>query len=627
MAKIRLTLFNIQKSLDFYSKGLEIAQEQHYTKLVMGTKLNQASVYSLMGKYHRSYNIRKSLASQQDDYDDKAFTYAVICNLSVDALILNRHKESLKFARDSLAIAKILGAAQPLALAYGNIGLAQEKLEDYTSAIESYQKCLEIGKQMPNDRIINNSYCNLGRAHEGKGDKKKAEEFYEKALAAPQPPSTHWCDTEDFRFSADYLLAKMAVEAKNIPKAKKYLEQVVQRCDSLRKSVQESPLKICFNDTQKKPYQYLQHVLLEEGAEDEALLVGEKGRARDFYDKFVRKEGVQSGHLNSPQALLNLAKSQKEAVLFLSQLDVVNKMCIWLISPIGGIEKVLVLPNDQLDDVLKELCLTMYELQTQNEALEESTEFRGIQVEEDELDISLECWEEFKETTEEIEDETARLDCPLSHLCTSKTMEKTAVESGIPKPIITEEVHRAPDSNLDCTRAPGSSSSKNLLESFSKVVDKLSELVLRPIEQHLERFVKESTGKLHLLIIPQGKTFNIPYAALRLKDGKPLCSQICAHEAFSFHSYWHSIKLEGRSQMQRYEETLIVGNPTDDLHFAQEEAETIAGLLGVSPVTGSSATLTKVLRSLPDAPIIHFACHGTADGKSLLLATEKNQNW
>ena len=117
------------------------------------------------------------------------------------------------------------------------------------------------------------------------GDKEKAKEYYLKALNMSEPPSSHWCDTEDFRFSPDYLLAKMAMEENDYSTAKKYFQQVVDRCEKFRKSVQDSPLKICFNDTQKKPFQYLQHVLLKEKADAAALLVGEMGRGRDFYDK------------------------------------------------------------------------------------------------------------------------------------------------------------------------------------------------------------------------------------------------------------------------------------------------------------------------------------------------------
>lgn len=146
-----------------------MATDLGHQKKVMETKVNQSSLFSLMGKYRKSYNIGKEIVENLSLYEDKAFVYTVLCNVSVDALILNKDEEALKLAQESLVVAKKLGAGEPIALAYGNIGLAQEKLKDFEGAFESYHKCLEFGEKIKDKRIINNSYCNLGRALEGKG--------------------------------------------------------------------------------------------------------------------------------------------------------------------------------------------------------------------------------------------------------------------------------------------------------------------------------------------------------------------------------------------------------------------------------------------------------------------------
>ena len=74
------------------------------------------------------------------------------------------------------------------------------------------------------------------------------------------------------------------------------------------------------------------------------------------------------------------------------------------------------------------------------------------------------------------------------------------------------------------------------------------------------------------------------------------------------------------------EDVLIVGNPTKNLKFAEKEAKVIAEKLGVTPWLTDSATRSEVLSRLTKAPIIHFACHGTVDGKSLLLAPEADDS-
>ena len=169
MATIHCTLFNIQKALNLYSDGLELAIEVGHRKKVLETQVNQTSVYSLMGEYRKSYKTGKQMVERISDYEDKALEYTVLCNLSVDALILNKDRESLELAQRSLMVAEQLDAGEPIALAYGNIGLAQEKLHEYDDAIKSYENCLKFGEKIKDTRIINNSYCNLGRAYEGRG--------------------------------------------------------------------------------------------------------------------------------------------------------------------------------------------------------------------------------------------------------------------------------------------------------------------------------------------------------------------------------------------------------------------------------------------------------------------------
>jgi CHAT domain-containing protein len=143
--------------------------------------------------------------------------------------------------------------------------------------------------------------------------------------------------------------------------------------------------------------------------------------------------------------------------------------------------------------------------------------------------------------------------------------------------------------------------------------------------------VKNSTtGKPSLLIIPQEDTFDIPFGALRLKNGKHLCHHVTSLEAFSFHSFIHSTRqTKCTNEMgDRMEESLIVGNPTNhhpELPCAKKEAEMIAHLLGVTPLIGRLATRSKVVSQLSSAPIIHFACHGSEDGRCLYLAPEKER--
>lgn len=170
MGTIYFNLFDMQKALNFSKEGLAIAKTLGQRKKIIQTQVNLTNMYGVMGEHQKAYNIGKSTVKTLTNCEDKLFEYTIYCNLSVVALIIDQNEESLKLARDSLVVAEQLGAGKPIALAHGNIGLAQEKLKDYDGAIISFEKCLEIAEGIKDTRIINNTYCSLGRAYEGKGE-------------------------------------------------------------------------------------------------------------------------------------------------------------------------------------------------------------------------------------------------------------------------------------------------------------------------------------------------------------------------------------------------------------------------------------------------------------------------
>ena len=62
----------------------------------------------------------------------------------------------------------------------------------------------------------------------------------------------------------------------------------------------------------------------------------------------------KSKQLNTPEALLNLAKINNQAVLFLSKLEVVQEMRMWFIAPDGNFTS-FKCPLDQLENLLTKL--------------------------------------------------------------------------------------------------------------------------------------------------------------------------------------------------------------------------------------------------------------------------------
>jgi tetratricopeptide (TPR) repeat protein len=569
---------------------LEIAISVQDREMIIDMLACAAHLYLLLGKYQLSYDIMKKM--QTLEIENHHTHYIVVGNFSVVELLLGFKFESLQHAYDSLALAWQTQDQGYIACAYGNIGLAFENMGMYDEAIEPYKNCLQIGEEAKDYRVINNGLCNLGRAYQGLGEVEKAKEYFKKAIETPRPPKAYWCDTEDFRFSGDYLLAKLFLEEKNLDEARKQFMEVIKRCEMLRKKIQDSPTKITFNDTQRKPFQCLQHALLEEGKKLEALVVAEKGRGRDFFDKI---EGEFCTQLDSEEVLLDMINSRRIAVLFISTLEEVGKLCLWFISSEGKLLKQWSIPYTKCDDIFTKLCVALYNTQGRHEI-----EFRGTT--EEECSLINKALELIKQ------DEPGNSDANSSLLDTTGTSFSTRIS-------------RAQAS--ECTQEQLSSEENYTL---SDLIDTLSELILSPFREELEQLVSKRTTNCtpRLLIIPQGKTFNIPFAALKLNNN-PLCNHATIIEAFSFNSFAYSTtESEKRATTGNYENALIVGNPThpDDLPRAEEEARSVAEFLGVTPLVKDQATKEAVMKKLPSAPLIHVACHGETGGKGLALACD-----
>ena len=582
-----ITGCDFQLALDECKRLLEIACNLDNTGMMIEMLAEFGNLYLILGKYERSFDImRKMVHWEIEDLGTKCI---LICNLSVVELLLGRKSQSLQHAHDSLALAMQTEVPGYIACTHGNIGLALEYMGMYGEAISPYEQCLHVGETEVDYRVINNGLCNLGRAYQGLGNKEKAKTYFKKAVKTPRPPKASWCDTEDFRFSGEYLLAKLAVQERNWDEARAQLLAVIERCEILRKSIQDSQTKITFNDTQRKPFQLLQHVMLENNNTIEALAVAEKGRGRDFFDKI---EGDVGAPLDSGSKILDMIKSQNVAVLFISDLEEVGKLSLWFISSKGELRKQCLIPSGECNELLTKLYRALRKTQGRYEI-----EFKARPYEEYSL----------------IDDAIKLLSC-RQLLESSRLVDvETELDSASDEPVssCTDQQEQAETSM-----------------SLSDLINQLSELFINPFKQEIENVINEpSTCTTHrLLVIPQGVSFNIPFSALKLNE-KPLCDHLTVIEAFSFHSFAYSTKeSENKCQIGGFEKAVIVGNPThpDDLPRAEEEAKGIAKIFSVTPLIGDQATKNAVMKQLPNARLIHFSCHGEEGGEALLMAKNRH---
>jgi CHAT domain-containing protein/lipopolysaccharide biosynthesis regulator YciM len=165
----------------------------------------------------------------------------------------------------------------------------------------------------------------------------------------------------------------------------------------------------------------------------------------------------------------------------------------------------------------------------------------------------------------------------------------------------------------------------------------LHQLLIDPIQTLLPK-----DPNAHVIFIPQGSLFQVPFPALQDANGTYLIQKHTILTA-------PSIQVLDLTRQQRQKlaqkpansrNALVLGNPTmpsvslspgdpkqrlSPLPGAEAEARAIAPLLKTQAITGAQGTKAQIVQKMPQASIIHLATHGLLDdvrglGSAIALA-------
>jgi len=165
----------------------------------------------------------------------------------------------------------------------------------------------------------------------------------------------------------------------------------------------------------------------------------------------------------------------------------------------------------------------------------------------------------------------------------------------------------------------------------------LHQLLIEPIASLLPK-----DPNAHVIFIPQGALFQVPFPALQDASGTYLIEKHTILTA-------PSIQVLDLTRQQRQklaqkhshsDRALVLGNPTmpsvssylgapkqqlSALPGAEAEARAIARLLKTQAITGAQGTKAEIVQKMPQASIIHLATHGLLDdvhglGSAIALA-------
>ena len=160
----------VERTVSLYqnSQGLALPDKQERIDLLLGL-LSEYNSFDLQESRH-------NLPVIINIYNQLSTTYYSI----------GKYQQSIKFAQQSLQIARTIGDRSGEASSLGNLGNIYYALGEYQQTIDYHQQALEIFQQIGNRNEEANSLNNLGNLYSSLGEYQQAIDYYQKSLVIKQ---------------------------------------------------------------------------------------------------------------------------------------------------------------------------------------------------------------------------------------------------------------------------------------------------------------------------------------------------------------------------------------------------------------------------------------------------------
>ena len=585
------SLGDYKKAIEFHQHSLSIAKEIG-DKVTEGRAYgNLGSAYRSLGDYKKAIEFHQQSLSFAKEIGIKVTEGRAYANLGLAYRSLGDYKKAIEFHQQSLSIAKEMGDKASQGGAYGDLGSAYHCLGDYEKAIEFYQQSLSIAKEIGQKGSQGATYANLGVVYDSLGDHKKAIEFYQQSLSITKEIGDKASEGAAYgnlgiayHYLGDY---KKAIEfhqqslsiAKEI--RQKRLEQKAQANlgHSFRKLHDFRQAEECY-ESSIKVFEEMRFLLQEK---DEWKI-----SFRDQLNTYSNLWIVQLRQSKAEQALLTAERGRAQALADLMESQYGAKS-----TPSAS--------KERIERISKISSLVSSPTTFLVEAFESVFFWVLLKGEEwqftaKEINDTLEC------LTNKVYKQIRVLQ--LNSGCEDRSLDDPDDET------VEDLSDRGTDEN-ECT------SSQAEVDALRELYD----VMIAPIS-HL---IKDE----ELIIVPDGSSFLIPYAALVDQNSRYLSETLRIRLAPSLTSL--SLLSECPEERHSTSGALLVGNPwTETVRFkgkqikqlpgAEEEVKMIGEILNVEPLTGKNATKDQVLSRLNSVSLVHIAAHGSAERGEILLS-------
>lgn len=592
---VSLSLGQYAQALSAYQTAIALRQELGDLPGIGVSLTSLATAYERLGQYQKAQQtLEQALKNIQQQQKGGIPLEGGIYELPKDEATLHnrlaqvqnqlaQHPAALRSAQAALKLYQLLpdgydGKRFGERAALDMIGLTYWYLNQSQTAITTLKQAEVIAREIGDRAGTATTLNHLGEVYLSLKQPTVALELFQQALTLRQAIGD--------RPGTGATLNQIGItwlQQGNYAKATQALLAAIQIWESLRPGLTDEN-KVSLFETQLVTYSALQNALVAQNQATSALEIAERSRARAFVELLASRLGAkvseqfESATPPSIEQIRQVAKVQNATLVEYSLVQ--DTLLIWVITPNGVVN-------------LRSVKLT--DLETSLEDAAESTRVaaatgrnRGIGRSTDDLNTFVRGMR--------------------STVATVKPDPTTTPNAETPKAA-------QPDS---ATTAASSRQPRRLNRQLRQSYD----LLIAPIADLLPQ-----DPNAHVIFLPHGSLFLIPFSALQDASGKYLVEQHTILTAPSIQVL--ALTHQRQAQMQTHSgQPLVVGNPTmpklsfplgsppeplSPLPGAEAEAIAVAHLLKTQALTANAATEPAVVAQMPMANIVHLATHGLLD--------------
>ena len=568
------TLYHAQgqyaQALNFFQQALVIVREVG-NRMGEGTTLNNLGVLSHnRGQHPQALDFYQQALVVQREVGDRAGEGTTLNNLGDLYLTQRQYAQALNFFQQALSIHREVGDRTSEGIILNNLGGIYAEQGQYAQALDFYQQALDIHREVGDRAGEGTTLNNLGGVYLNQGQYAQALDFYQQALGIHREVRNRTMESTTLNNLGEVYRAQG-----QYTEAMAFYQQAMDVLEDVRASAGSEQARASFIAQHASLYTRATALAHQQGQDDLAFQISERGRARTFLDSLttgavqlsdqdaqdllVAEQGTYAARQNAQDALAKArAADPPDANL------------------ITALEQQLATAEQAHTDALQAI-----EAHSGQIAALVPSRTKGVLT---------------------VKDVQALLDPQTTLISFFVADEQTLTFiltrdrfSTVALPVKRSDLV----ANVQALRAFANTS-----EAIPASARQLYDALIAPLKPQLTT--------RHLAIVPHSVLHYLPFAAL--SDGQRFLIDDYALTVLPSASSLAYIQQNvlGRTPVA----PLIMGNPASTepgitaLPFAEHEAHTVADMYKTEPLLGTAATEDVLRQQVAQAGIVHLAAHG-----------------